>query len=338
VSELVLGIESSCDETAAALVRGGCEVLSSVVHSQAAEHAAFGGVVPEIAGRSHLQQMLPVLDAALAAARVQLADVDAVAVTVRPGLIGSLLVGLSAAKALCWARGVPLVPVHHIEAHVYAAAMEQREAPWPCVALVVSGGHTALYRARSPLELEPLCATRDDAAGEAFDKVAHVLGLGYPGGPAVSRLAQAGDPRAIAFPRYHPRDGAPGFSFSGLKTAVLYHVRGQDASRPTPRPEDIPDRADVAASFEQAVVDCLVEQTLRAARREGLATVLVAGGVACNRRLREEMQARAQAAGVRALFPSAPYCTDNAAMIAGLGWELLRAGRAATLALDASPS
>ncbi len=338
MSELVLGIESSCDETAAALVRGGRQILSSVVHSQAAEHARFGGVVPEIAGRSHLHKILPVVDGALAQAGARLEDVDAIAVTVKPGLIGSLLVGLSAAKALAWVRGLPLVPVHHIEAHIYAATMEHAQAPWPCLALVVSGGHSALYRARSALELELLGTTRDDAAGEAFDKVAHVLGLGYPGGPAVSKLAAEGRADAIAFPRFRPRDGTVGFSFSGLKTAVLYHVRGQDARRPTPPPAEIPDRADVAASFEQAVVDVLVDETLRTAEREGLGTVLVSGGVACNRRLRTQMQARAADAGIRALFPSPAYCTDNAVMIAGLGWELLRAGRAAPLDQDASPN
>lgn len=337
-SALVLGIESSCDETAAALVRGGREILSSVVHSQAAEHARFGGVVPEIAGRSHLAKVLPVVEAALTEARVGLDDVDAVAVTTRPGLIGSLLVGLSAAKSIAWVKQKPLVGVHHIEAHVYAATMERDLEPWPCVALVVSGGHTALYRANSPLELARLATTRDDAAGEAFDKVAHVLGLGYPGGPAVSRLAERGDPRRFAFPRFRAKDGSPGFSFSGLKTAVLYHVRGQDAARAVPAPEEIPDREHVAASFEQAVVDVLVDETLRAARRERVRTVLVAGGVACNRRLRAEMAARAADSGIEAVFPSPAYCTDNAVMIAGLGFELWRAGRAAELSLDAVPS
>lgn len=333
---LVLGIESSCDETAAALVRGGRDILSSSIHSQAAIHAQWGGVVPEVAGRSHLQKIMPVIDDALAQAHVTLDDLAAIAVTTRPGLIGSLLIGVSAAKALAWARGIPLVGVHHIEAHVYAATMEHEFAPYPCLALVVSGGHTALYRAESPLELRLFATTRDDAAGEAFDKVAHVLGLGYPGGPRVSKLAESGDARAFSFPRFRAKDGSLGFSFSGLKTAVLYNVRGQDARAPTPAPEDIPRRADVAASFEAAVVDTLVEETLRAARREGLSTVLVAGGVACNRRLRAEMVARAAAVGVRALFPSPAYCTDNAVMIAGLGYEVCAAGRWADLALDAA--
>lgn len=333
---LILGIESSCDETAAAVVRAGREILSSEVESQAPEHARYGGVVPEIAGRSHLRSILPVVERALERADVGLEAIDAVAVTSRPGLIGSLLVGLAAAKALAWTRGVPLVCVDHIEAHVHAATMEHPGTAYPCAALVVSGGHTALYRARSPLELDCLARTLDDAAGEAFDKVAHLLGLGYPGGPAVARLAEEGDPRRYAFPRYRSR-GAPAFSFSGLKTSVLYHLRGQDALAPTPPPETIPDRADVAASFQEAVVDALVEPTLELARREGLETILVAGGVACNRRLRRRMAERAAEEGVACIFPSPAYCTDNAAMVAGLGWHLAQAGRLAPLDADASP-
>jgi len=332
-SGLVLGIESSCDETAAAVVAEGREILSSVVHSQIAEHAPFRGVVPEIAGRSHLREVLPVVDAALARAGVTLDMLEGIAVTNRPGLIGSLLVGVSAAKGLAFGRGLPLVGVHHIEAHAYAATMEQA-VHYPVLALVVSGGHTALYRMSSPMELEKLAETRDDAAGEAFDKVASMLGLGYPGGPAVSALAREGDARAFDFPRFRPRDGI-GFSFSGLKTAVLYAIRGQDASAPAPAPEDIPRRADLAASFEEAVVDALVTQTLAAAREEGLETITVSGGVACNRRLRERMTAEARAAGLEAVFPSPPYCTDNAAMIAGQGWHHLRAGRVAAWDLDA---
>jgi N6-L-threonylcarbamoyladenine synthase len=332
----VLGIESSCDETAAAVVGDGRDILSSVVHSQAPFHASYGGVVPEIAGRSHLQQILPVIDAALDQAKVSLDHIDAIAVTSSPGLIGSLLVGVSAAKALAYAREIPLVAVHHIQAHVYAATMELAEPPYPCLALVVSGGHTALYRAESELDLHMLAATRDDAAGEAFDKVAHLLGLGYPGGPAVSKLAERGNPRAIEFPRYRPRDDEPGFSFSGIKTAVLYHVRGQDARAPTPPPERIADAADVAASFETAVVDVLVGECLRAADSTGLGTILVAGGVACNRSLRQHMTARAAERGLRAVFPSPAYCTDNAVMVAGLGFHLLAARRIAGLDLDAA--
>lgn len=336
MSELVLGIESSCDETAAAVVGAGREIRSSSVHSQAAMHAVYGGVVPEIAGRSHLQKILPVVDEALAKAQVTLDDLGAIAVTTKPGLIGSLLVGLSAAKALAFTRGLPLVGVHHIEAHVYAATME-REPVYPCLALVVSGGHTSVYRARGPLELELLGTTLDDAAGEAFDKVAHLLGLGYPGGPQVSKLAEGGNTRAVELPRFRARGAGPEFSFSGIKTAVLYAVRGQDARAALPPPEKIENRADIAASFEQAVCDVLVDECLRTAEREGLGTILVAGGVACNRRLRSEMKTRAEARGLQAHFPSPAYCTDNAVMIAGLGWHAWKAGHVAALDLDASP-
>lgn len=333
---LVLGIESSCDETAAAVVAHGRTILSSVVHSQIAEHAPFRGVVPEIAGRSHLREILPVVERALTDARVTLDELDGIAVTQRPGLIGSLLIGLSTAKALAFARGLPLVAVHHIEAHAYAAAMEH-ELEYPLLALVVSGGHTALYRMRDHSTLELLAETLDDAAGEAFDKVASLLGLDYPGGPAVSKLAAAGRRDALALPRYRPKDGRPGFSFSGIKTAVLYALRGQDAAGPLPGALEAGRRADVAASFEEAVVDVLVEQCLATAQREDLRTITVTGGVACNRRLRERMTAAAAQAGLRAVFPSPQYCTDNAAMIAGQGWHLLRAGRRAGLALDAIP-
>jgi N6-L-threonylcarbamoyladenine synthase len=333
-SGLILGIESSCDETAAAVVRHGRELRSSVVYSQIAEHAPFRGVVPEIAGRSHLRQILPVIDAALEGAAVGLDELEAVAVTTRPGLIGSLLVGLSAAKALAYARGLPLVGVHHIEAHAYAATMEH-ELDYPLLALVVSGGHTALYRMEGPTRLFPLSETRDDAAGEAFDKVASMLGLPYPGGPAVARLARTGRRDAHDFPRFRPRDPRDGFSFSGLKTAVLYTLRGQDARSPAPRPAEIERPQDVAASFQEAVVDVLVERTLATARTEALETIVVTGGVACNERLRERMLAAALEDGRRAVFPSPALCTDNAAMIAGQGWHLLRQGSVAGLDADA---
>lgn len=338
----VLGIESSCDETAAAIVEDGRTIHSSIVESQVAQHAAFGGVVPEIAGRSHLRAIVGVIDRALDAAGITLDDVDGIAVTNRPGLIGSLLVGLSAAKAIAWARDLPVVGVDHIEAHAYAATMET-PLDEPAIALIVSGGHTALYDMQEPRVLTPLAKTLDDAAGEAFDKVAAMLGLAYPGGPSVSKLATEGDPKAIAFPRYVPKrprdaDEVPlGFSFSGLKTAVLYHLRGQNALAPTPAPEDIPDRADVAASFQEAVVDSLVKQCLRAAERRERRVVLVAGGVACNRRLRDKLTVAAAAQGVEARFPSPAYCTDNAAMIAGLGYHRLHRGERDPLDLDASP-
>lgn len=334
--DLVLGIESSCDETAAAVVRAGREVLSSIVASQVDLHAPYGGVVPEIAGRSHLRAILPTVDRALAEAGVGLEDLAAIAVTARPGLIGSLLVGVGAAKGLAFARGLPLVAVDHIEAHAYAAVMEAGPDAYPNLTLVASGGHTALYEARSPIEITRIAQTRDDSAGEAFDKVAHLLGLPYPGGPSISRLAEQGDPAKVRFPRYRTRRGETDFSFSGLKTAVLYHLRGQDALAATPPPEAILDRADVAASFQAAVVDALVAPTLELAQRRGLSIVAVVGGVASNRRLRESMAQCAAQRGIACLFPSPAYCTDNAAMIAGLGWPLFQAGRTSDWALDAS--
>lgn len=343
-SGLILGIESSCDETAAAVVAHGFHVRSSVIHSQAAMHAVFGGVVPEIAGRSHVRETHRVIESALAEAGVAPADLDAVAVTTRPGLIGSLLVGLSAAKAIALRHKLPLVPVHHIEAHVWAATMESPDLDlFPAIALVVSGGHTDLYRATGPGQLERIATTLDDAAGEAFDKVAWMLGLEYPGGPSVSREAETGDPQAFRFPRYRPKppkDGGPrplGFSFSGLKTAVLYHLRGQNALAATPAPADIERRPDIAASFQEAVVDALVTQTIAATLEAGLTRILVAGGVACNARLRTKMHAAATANGLVAHFPAPAFCTDNAVMIAGLGYPLLQAGLTADLAVDASP-
>ena len=337
MKDLVLGIETSCDETAVAIVAAGREIRADLVESQVALHAPFGGVVPEIASRSHLRALPRLVDRALAEAGVELGELAGIAVTTRPGLIGALLVGLSTAKGLAFGADLPLAAIDHIEAHVYAAAMEAEVPPYPCLALVVSGGHTTLFRATAELDMRALASTLDDAAGEAFDKVAHLLGLPYPGGPALAALAERGDRRALSFPRYRPRDGRPGFSFSGLKTAVLYHLRGGDALAPTPPPEAIADRADVAAAFQEAVVDALCEQTLAALESEGLDTCLVSGGVACNRRLRSAMSERLAERGARALFPSPRFCTDNAAMIAGLGWHALRAGRRAGLDVDASP-
>jgi N6-L-threonylcarbamoyladenine synthase len=337
-SGLVLGIESSCDDTAAAVVERGGRVLSSVVDSQAALHANWGGVVPEIASRSHLDSIGPVVRKALDEAGVGLDDLAGIAVTNQPGLIGSLLVGLSYAKALSFARDLPLVGVHHIEAHVYAATMEWTEPlPTPCIALVVSGGHTALYEMNGPLKMTPIAQTLDDAAGEAFDKVAFLLGLAYPGGPSVSALAKEGDPKAIRFPRYRAKDKKPGFSFSGLKTSVLYHIRGGDALAPTPAPEDIPNRADIAASFQQAAIENLVKPTLQACKERGARSILVGGGVAANRCLRETMTTEAAKRGIQVVFPSPAYCTDNAVMIAGLGWHALSEGAWADGSLDASP-
>ncbi|MFM8979153.1 MAG: tRNA (adenosine(37)-N6)-threonylcarbamoyltransferase complex transferase subunit TsaD [Planctomycetia bacterium] len=335
---LVLGIDTSCDDTAAGVVRLPATVLSNEVASQHDLHAAFQGVVPEIASRAHCERVTLVVERALARAGVGLADLDAIAVTHRPGLVGALMVGVTAAKALALARGLPLVGVDHIEAHAVAARAEHPTLAYPFVALVVSGGHTALYACRGPRAIERLGGTIDDAAGECFDKVAVLLGLPQPGGPQVSRLAAQGNPRAVAFPRARV-EGAPlDLSFSGLKTAVLYHLKGAGGRR------DAPDRAglreshaDVAASFEQAVVDVLVERALRAAARERVDTLVVGGGVAANRVLRRDLAARAPA-GLRGLFPSMALCADNGAMIALRGGELLALGERAGLDLDVIPT
>ena len=289
---LILGIESSCDETAAAVVADGVRELSSSVASSEGLHARFGGVVPEIACRAHLESLIPVLSSALTDAKCSLSDLDAVAVTNRPGLVGALLIGTSAAKALAWALDKPLLAVDHLHAHIYAAHLAA-DVPYPHVSLVVSGGHTNLYLVSSAIEYRLLGATVDDAAGEAFDKVAGLLGLltpqSYHGGPVIDRLARSGNPRALDFPRSLLDRDSLDFSFSGLKTAVLYRCCGQDSARRVPLSLTPQQLADVVASFQEAVVDVLVEKTLRAARRFNCPTITVGGGVAANSRLRTRL-------------------------------------------------
>jgi N6-L-threonylcarbamoyladenine synthase len=326
-STVVLGIETSCDETAAALVMGGRDVLSSVVSSQVDLHAAFGGVVPEIASRAHLELLNPVVAAAIVEAGVGESRIDAVACTVGPGLIGALLVGVSAAKALALTWGVPLVAVNHLEAHLYAAFLDEPELEPPFVVLLVSGGHTMLVEMAGHGTYRLLGQTIDDAAGEAFDKVARFLGLGYPGGPAIDRVAVHGDPAAVAFPRAMLHDGLD-FSFSGLKTAVVNHVR----AHPHLATEH------VAASFQQAVVDVLVAKALRAARELGARGLVLGGGVAANSLLRMQLLEACETDGLRCLLPSPAMCTDNAAMIAATGWYRLRADGPAGLDVGAYPN
>jgi N6-L-threonylcarbamoyladenine synthase len=327
---IVLGIETSCDETAAAVVDGGRKILSSIVASQDDVHAPYGGVVPELASRRHVEVLVPVIRRALEAAGMGLPDVGGVAVTQGPGLVGSLLVGCSVAKALAYALPVPLVGVNHLEGHIYAAFLEESPPAYPFLALVVSGGHTALYLARGGRAYERIGQTRDDAAGEAFDKVAKLLGLGYPGGPAIERVARAGDPRAIRFPTAQMSDGAPDFSFSGIKTAVSLHVRraGGLSSAQV---------ADVAASFQATVVKMLVRKTVRAALRLGVKRLVLTGGVAANAALRGALQAEAEARGFSLHVPSRRLCTDNAAMIAAAGHDRLEAGERAPLTMNAVP-
>jgi len=324
---LILGIETSCDETAAALVMGGFDVVSSVVSSQIELHATFGGVVPEIASRAHLELLNPVIARAIVEAGVDERRIDAVACTVGPGLIGALLVGVSAAKALALAWDVPFVAVNHLEAHLYAALLDDPSMELPVVVLLVSGGHTLLVEMREFGHYRLLGQTIDDAAGEAFDKVARFLGLGYPGGPAVERAAMDGDPAAIAFPRAMRNDGLD-VSFSGLKTAVMNHVRANP---------DV-DTADVAASFQAAVVDVLVVKACRAAAEVGAVGLALGGGVAANSTLREAVLDACTADGLRGYLPSRSMCTDNAAMIAAAGWHRLRLDGPSALDVGATPN
>jgi N6-L-threonylcarbamoyladenine synthase len=331
-----LAIETSCDETAAAVFTDEPAVLANVIASQTDLHARFGGVVPEVAARAHLQRLLPVIDEALKTANVRLDQIGCVVVHNTPGLVGALLVGVSAAKMLAVALGVPLLGVNHVEGHVYACRLAAGRDIFPCVGLVVSGGHTILYHCRDALHFERLGATLDDAAGEAFDKVASLLGLGFPGGPAVEREAAAGDPAAVKLPRSFLHEDRLDFSFSGLKTAVLYALAGQGNPRPTPPPPGRR-RADLAAGFQQAVVDVLVAKSRQALRRTGLKRLAVGGGVAANRALRAALEQMTREEGAELFIPPPSLCTDNAAM-AALAVEKWRRLDFAALDLDAVPT
>jgi N6-L-threonylcarbamoyladenine synthase len=326
---LVLGIESSCDETAAALVEDGRRIRADAVSSQVAVHRPFGGVVPEIASRHHVVNLIPVLQTALAQAGATLDDVGGVAVTRGPGLVGALLVGVQAAKALAWARGLPLVGVNHLEGHLCAVFLDAERVPsFPHLALLVSGGHSELIVAHDFGRYELLGATRDDAAGEAFDKVGKMLGLGYPAGPVIDKLAASGDPNAVALPRAMRGRGLD-FSFSGLKTWMASYL--QKHGVPTGQA-----LADLCASFQAAVVDQLVEKTVAAQAARRLPQLVVAGGVACNKGLRAAMQQKSAALGFELFIPPPPRCTDNASMIAGAGYWRLARGERADLRLNAT--
>jgi N6-L-threonylcarbamoyladenine synthase len=329
---LVLGIETSCDETAAALVDDGVTVRANVIGSQVERHRPFGGVVPEIAARAHVDLLLPTLDRALVEAGATYRDVDAIAVTAGPGLIGSLLVGVAAAKALALAQGLPLIAVNHLEGHVCAAQLEFGLLKPPLVALIVSGGHTSLVLGDGEGRLTTLGATLDDAAGEAFDKIARFMGLPYPGGPEIDRLARSGHPDAVEFPRAMLKDRPYDFSLSGLKTAVIRELRRRQAAG-----EDI-SLPDIAASFQEALVEVGVRKTVAAAEEHGVEQVLLAGGVAANSRLRECMAVACDKAGLRLLAPTPALCTDNGAMIAAAGWNRLVRGERSSLDLRADPS
>lgn len=333
---VLLAIESSCDETAAAVVTRDLQIRSSVVASQTNLHERFGGVVPEIASRAHVERILPVLESALDEADCRSDSIRAVAVTAHPGLVGSLLVGLTAAKTIAWLLDVPLITVNHVEGHLFACRMAHGPAVFPGVGLVVSGGHTNLYDCRSATDLRLLGSTIDDAVGEAFDKVAQLLGLPYPGGPAIERASRRGRSDAVQFPRPLLSEDRLQFSFSGLKTAVRYAARGTPGqSKPVP-PLDEQRVADLAASFQQAAVDVLVGKTLQAAEQIGAKNVCVGGGVAANRVLQAALEEQSAARGLSCYFAPSQMCTDNAAM-AAIAWEHFDAGQFAALDADVIP-
>jgi len=344
MTHLTLGIETSCDETAASVLEDGRKIRSSVIASQDAVHAPYGGVVPELASRRHIDAIWPVVREALARADATLHDVDGIAVTAGPGLIGSLLVGLSFAKALAFALDIPLVGVNHLEGHLYAALLDHQDLTFPFTALIASGGHTHLYQATAPGQYRLLGRTRDDAAGEAFDKVAKFLGLGYPGGPQLEQRARQGDPRAIRFPRPMRQHESYDFSFSGLKTAVVNYVReatagARDAATgawgPGAAGLSAAEVADICAGFQEAVVETLARTAVAAARAARSRRIVLAGGVACNARLRVELTERAADEGIEVFVPSPSLCTDNAAMIAAAGAPRLQRGERAPLSISA---
>ncbi|MFC2172158.1 tRNA (adenosine(37)-N6)-threonylcarbamoyltransferase complex transferase subunit TsaD [Acidobacteriota bacterium] len=333
---LILGLETSCDETAAAVVKNGTALISNVVSSQISVHSSYGGVVPELASRHHLKNIIPVIQHCLDEAGLTLDDIHAVAVAYGPGLIGSLLVGVSAAKAIAFARSIPLVPINHLEAHLAAVLLENRGVEFPAVSLVVSGGHTTLLVQEDLSRFRKIGATRDDAAGEAYDKVAKLLGMGYPGGPIIDRLAPKGDDRAVPLSRPKISDGSPDFSFSGIKSAVVRYVKDHGIKPLGSRDENPPQEIlDLLASFQRAVVESLVYTTEQALNMSEPRSLLVAGGVAANSLLRAKMEELADKYAIRAYFPSGALSTDNGAMIASLGYYKVIEGRTCGMELDA---
>ena len=329
---LILGIETSCDETAAAVVEDGREILSSCVASQVKDHKAFGGVVPEIASRKHLETINFIIEQALGEAKIGFKDLQAVAVTYGPGLAGALLIGIAAAKAISFVHKIPLIGVNHLEGHIYSAFLEDPTLSPPAIALIVSGGHTSLIYVKELGNYEVLGQTRDDAAGEVFDKVAKMMDLGYPGGPIIDSLAKKGDVKAIKFPQARLKSGSPfDFSFSGVKTSVLYYLKYT-------KKEEIVSKEDIAASFQYAVVEALVKKSLAAAKKKKADKIILGGGVAANSYLRQVLKERAEKEGISAYSPSLSFCTDNAVMIAGLGFVRYKLGDRSPFSLNACPN
>jgi len=329
MSDLIMGIETSCDETAAAIVEDGKKILSNIVASQISIHQKYGGVVPEIASRKHMEDIIPVIDKALDESGKKITDLSAIAVTYGPGLIGSLLVGLSVAKAMAYAKNIPLIGVNHLEAHIYANFLEHNDIKPPFICLIVSGGHTSLVYIRHFGEYKLLGQTKDDAAGEVFDKIAKFLNLDYPGGPIIEKLAKEGDPSSIQFPRPILNDKSYDFSFSGLKTAVIYHIKKLDKGN-----KNIP-VSDILASFQQAVTDVLVGKTIKAALKFKTKQIILAGGVAANSSLRREIKEKADLLNIKVFYPSISLCTDNAAMVASAGYYKFKENKKSSLSLDA---
>ncbi len=332
---LVLAIETSCDDTGAAVVRNGREILSNVLSSQVSVHQKYGGVVPELASRRHIESIVPIVTEAMETAKVTFRDIDGIAVTQGPGLVGSLLVGLSFAKSLSFVTGLPFIGVNHVEAHLSAIFLEENRPRFPFIGLVVSGGHTSLFRVDGFGKYKRLGQTRDDAAGEAFDKVAKLLGLGYPGGPIIDELSETGNPKAIRFPRPSLGKNSFDFSFSGLKTAVVNYLKSYPEPVTNKREDLI---RDIVSSFQEAAVDVLVKKTLQAVQDQGLKRVVLSGGVSANRRLREKMREESSRQKVRVYIPSPSFCTDNAAMVGVVGYQYLKRGIRSPLSLNAFSS
>ena len=335
---IILGIETSCDETSASVVEDGIKVHSNIVASQQELHTRFGGVVPEIACRAHTDTIITVIDKAVTEANIKINDIDAISVANTPGLIGALLIGLMTAKTLSWLLGIPLITINHLHAHIYASKIEHEDIDYPAISLVVSGGHTSLFLTQSETRHTQVGGTIDDAAGEAFDKVGKILGLGYPAGPEIDTISQKGNGKAILFPRSYLKKDSLDFSFSGVKTAVLYHCMGQDSKNTGEMPE-LKDReiADLAASFQEAVVDVLVNKTIFAATKFSARSIILGGGVACNSRLRQRLADAAKQRDIPLYYPSKKLCMDNAAMVAGLAYHKYDEKEFSGLEVEAMP-